>query len=56
MDTNPTVNNMSKSNKIGACIYIFEIRNKNIPFPFLFFSVFSFSCPEFLCFYFSLNF
>lgn len=42
MDTNPTVNNMSKSNRISASIYIFEIRNKVIPFLFLFFSFLSF--------------
>lgn len=41
MDTNPTGNNMSKSNKTSACIYIFEIRNKIIPFSFLLFSFLS---------------
>lgn len=35
MDTNPIVNNMSKGNQTSACIYIFEIRNKIIPFSIL---------------------
>lgn len=52
METSATINNMNTSNRISACIYIFEIRNQHNSFPI--FILFFFLFLLFSCFWNSL--